>query len=93
MTSTGTCVSSDRLKIREHRELQFKTHVVKHELLVYMCFSLQSGCAPDRARHSCQTALVKLLDDWLTAIDNNEIVGTLFLDLSIAFDLVNHDIL
>jgi len=26
-------------------------------------------------------ALVKLLDDWITAIDNNEIMGTLFLDL------------
>ena len=28
------------------------------------------------------------MDDWLTAIDNNKIVGTLFLDLSKAFDSV-----
>ena len=33
------------------------------------------------------------MDDWLTAIDNNEIVGTLFLDLSKAFDLVEYDTL
>ena len=39
-----------------------------------------------------QTALIKFLDDWISAVDKNEIVDTLFLDLSKAFDLVNHDI-
>jgi len=39
-----------------------------------------------------QTALIKNLDDWISAVDKNEIVDTLFLDLSKAFDLVNHDI-
>ena len=46
-----------------------------------------------RTNHSCQTALVKLIDDWIAAIDNNEIVGSIFLDLSKAFDLVDHAIL
>ena len=31
------------------------------------------------------------IDDCISALDKNEIVGTLFLDLSMAFDLVNHD--
>ena len=34
-----------------------------------------------------------LLDDWISAIDKNEVVGTVFLDLSKAFDLVDHSIL
>jgi len=33
-----------------------------------------------------QTALIKNLDDWISAVDKNEIVDTLFLDLSKAFD-------
>jgi len=34
-----------------------------------------------------------MLDDLVSAVDKNEIVGTLFLDVSKGFDLVNHDIL
>lgn len=50
-----------------------------------MFYSRQSGF---RKNHSCQTALVKLVDEWIGAIDKNEFVGTIFLDLSKAFDLV-----
>ena len=35
----------------------------------------------------------KNLDDWISAVDKNEIVGILFLDLSKAFALVDQDIL
>ncbi len=46
-----------------------------------------------RQGHSCQTALTKLIDEWLKYLDNGEIVGTVFLDFSKAFDLINHAIL
>ena len=45
-----------------------------------------------RSNHSCQTALIQIIDEWLYATDNNEIVGTAYIDLSKEFDLVNHDI-
>jgi len=53
-------------------------------------YSRQSGF---RSNHSCQTALIKNIEEWLSAIKNTELVGTLFIDLSKAFDLGNHDIL
>ena len=41
-----------------------------------------------RQRHSYQTALVKLIDQWMTCIDRGDLVGSVFLD----FDLVDHSI-
>ena len=44
-------------------------------------------------KHSCQTAPVKLIDQWMSCIDKGDRVGTLFLDLRKAFDFVDHSIL
>ena len=55
-----------------------------------LLYERQSGF---RSNHSCETALIAIIDDWISAIDKNEIVGTVLFDLSKAFDLVNHKIL
>jgi len=46
-----------------------------------------------RKHHSCQTALIRLVENWLKNLDEGEIIGTLFIDLKKAFDLVDHKIL
>ena len=46
-----------------------------------------------RKNHSCQTALVKPIDQWMSCIGKGDFVGTLFLDLRKAFDVVDHTIL
>ena len=46
-----------------------------------------------RKHHSCNTALINLVDKWLNAIDKGEIIGAIFFDLKKAFDVVNHEIL
>ena len=55
-----------------------------------LIYEQQSGF---RCHHSCQTSLTKMVANWFTAMNNNEIVDTVLLDLSKAFDLVNHQIL
>ena len=74
-------------------------HVHKHFLKFLnernLLSQLQSGFRP---KHSCHTALTKLFDNWLTAINNSEVVGAVFMDLKKkrkkkVFDLVNHNIL
>ena len=72
----------------------FERHVNKH-LMAYLnkyglIHETQSGF---RQKHSCQTALVKLVDQWMSCIDKGDIIGSLFLDFRKAFDLVNHNIL
>ena len=69
-------------------------HVQKH-LLSYMesnqlFHKFQSGFRKD---HSCHTSLTALIDTWLSAVNDEEITGAVFLDFKKAFDLVNHSVL
>ena len=50
----------------------------------------QSGI---RQRHSCHTALIRICDSWLAAVNQAQLTGAVFLDLSKAFALVDHTIL
>ena len=72
----------------------FEKHVNKHLMNYLNKYELihvsQSGF---RKKHSCQTALIKLLDQWMSYIDGGNIVGSLFIDFRKAFDVVDHSIL
>ncbi len=72
--------------IEKHVSIHLYEYLNSHDLLT----SRQSGF---RAKHSCETALHQMLDDWLTCINNKETVGILFIDFCKAFDMVDHDIL
>lgn len=71
-------------------EKHIHTHMFKHLDDNKLLHEYQSGFRP---KHSCHTALTRLIDTWLTSINQSEIVGTIFLDFRKAFGLVNHDIL
>jgi len=51
---------------------------------------LQSGFRPN---HSCQSTVSRLTNVWLSAVNTFKMSGSVFLDLTKAFDLVNHNIL
>ena len=46
-----------------------------------------------RKGHGCQTTLIRLLEDWKCALDNNEYVAAILMDLLKAFDCLPHNIL
>ena len=46
-----------------------------------------------RSNHSTETALVRVMNDLLCAVDKKQKVGLVLLDLSAAFDTVNHAVL
>ena len=70
----------------KHVANQLKSFFARTNIL----YLYQSGF---REKHSCQTALIRLVDSWLADIDAGKYVGTVFLDFKKAFDLVDHKIL
>ena len=46
-----------------------------------------------RAEHNTTTALIQMYDGWLQAVESGELAGVCMLDMSAAFDLVDHDLL
>ena len=46
-----------------------------------------------RHKYSCQTTLVRMIEEWKEALDNGKMVGTVAVDLSKAFDSLPHGLL
>lgn len=69
-------------------ELEMNDQMVDH--FIYIFDHLLSAF---RKGYSCQSILIKCIDDWKVALDENKIVGALFMDLSKAFDCLPHSLL
>ena len=46
-----------------------------------------------RAGHNTTTALIQMYDGWLKAVEAGQLAGACLLDMSAAFDVVDHDLL
>ena len=61
-------------------------YLAKYNLL----HDVQSGI---RSNHSCQTALVNIIDKWIEERNNGNANVVILLDLKKAVDIVDHDIM
>ena len=77
------CFSKILEKIMYNRLISF---IKKHDIL----YSKQFGF---RKNHSTETAIIDLVTKLTDAIDKNKFTAGIFLDLSKAFDTVNHSII
>ncbi|KAK3101096.1 hypothetical protein FSP39_000910 [Pinctada imbricata] len=65
---------------------RLQSHVNEHSLL-------PKNQSAYRRFHSCETALLRLVNDLLDGMEKQEVTALIAIDLSAAFDTVDHDIL
>ena len=73
-------------QLERHVHVHMESHMEKYKLL----YINQSGF---KKNHSCETALCRITNAWLSHIHNGKAFGVVLTDLTKAFDLINHDIL
>ena len=71
-------------------EKHLSQHLYKFLIKFNLLHPAQSGFRPN---HSCQTALINIIDKWLQEINNGNINLAVLLDFQKAFDVVDHEIL
>lgn len=67
--------------------------VLANQLSEYFDSIFDNFLCAFRKGHGCQTTILRLLEDWKYALDNNEYVAAILMDLSKAFDCLPHNIL
>ena len=63
------------------------------QIVEYFCKIISKFIAALRKGYSCETTLLKMVEDWMEALDNKIIVGAMLVDLSKAFDCLPHRLL
>ena len=90
----------DPLKKENYRPVSLLPHVSKvferiiyQQINTYMKDKLSKCLTGFKKSYGTQHLLVTMLEKWKKAVDKGECVSELFMDLSKAFDTINHDLL
>ena len=90
----------DKLDLRNYRPISILPatskiieRLAKDQLMDHCKDQLHQFQSGFRPYHSTTTALLHCTNDWLLAMDKGFLVGVVFLDVSKAFDSINHQLL
>ena len=90
----------DPLQKENYRPISLLPHVskvlekiVNKQITNYMTDKLAHSITGFRKSHGTQNSLVVMLEKWKKPLDKGEYVSAQFMDLSKAFDIINHDLL
>ena len=90
----------DPLKKENYKPMSLLPHVSKvferiiyKQINIYMQDKLSKHITGFRKSHGTQHSLMTMLEKWKSALDKGENICVLFMDLSKAFDTINHDLL
>ena len=67
--------------------------IMKKQLLSYINQFLSRSLCGYRKGYSTQTALLSLIEKWKSILDRSGFAGAVLMDLSKAFDIINHELL
>ncbi len=59
-----------------------------NSLTIFCQYFLSAFCK----NYSCQSVLIKMIEDWKMALDQQQTRGAIFIDLSKAFDTISHSL-
>ena len=67
--------------------------IMKKQLLSYINQFLSRSLCGYRKGYNTQTALLSLIEKWKSILDRSGFAGAVLMDLSKAFDTINHELL
>jgi hypothetical protein len=66
---------------------------INEQLVLYFSKKFHPYLSTFRSGYGCQTALLKIIEDWKKALDQHKFTAAMLMDLSKAFDCLPHDLL
>ena len=79
--------------LTETRSFHKNKRAINKQLCSFFSQHLNTYLSAFRPGYGCQSTLLRIIEDWKQALDENKYVAAILMDLSKAFDCLPHDLL